>query len=230
VKERKAIVRHAGEDEIGKVEALATYIGGRLGMVRTLDSSRLQASTDPLTGLLNRRAFEAEATTVLGRRGPHAVVLFDLDHFKALNDKHGHAAGDRALKVFCEALQDAVRDRDLVGRRGGEEFVALLPDCDAAAAAVVLERVRGTLAAALERLGLPRFTVSCGVAMTPRDGDELEHLLTACDQALYAAKEGGRDAVVFHAAGNEAPSAGGGCDADDREDEEAGVPHHSFSA
>lgn len=191
------------DTEVGKLETLATFVGGRLGMVRTLSSSRLQARTDTLTGMLNRRAFEEDALSILRRPGSHAVVMIDLDYFKKLNDRHGHAAGDRALKVFSEVLTGAVRDGDVVGRHGGEEFVACLADCDVVGAEEVLERVRRDLRAALERTGMPRFTVSCGASMTPRDGEELEELLRAADKALYDAKRSGRDRVIFFGPANE---------------------------
>jgi diguanylate cyclase (GGDEF)-like protein len=123
------------------------------------------------------------------------VAMGDLDLFKTLNDAHGHDTGDRALRVFASVLRTTVRDEDLAGRYGGEEFLVLLPDCDPASAHAVLERVRTELQTAVLQSGLPPFTVSFGVA--PDDPDlGLDEIIARADAALYRAKEAGRDRIV----------------------------------
>ncbi len=193
-------------DKTALVETLATVIGTRVGMLRSLDRTRLQAETDPLTGLLNRRAFEEAATQVLQAEGPHAFVMLDLDHFKRLNDQHGHVAGDRALQLFAQTLSRSVRDRDLVCRYGGEEFCLLLPECGMNGAGGLLDRMRLELGGAIERSGGPAFTLSGGVALTPTHGTTLPELHDAADAALYEAKRTGRDRWVLHG-GNPAADA-----------------------
>ncbi len=160
-----------------------------------------QASTDSLTGLLNRRAFAARAQQEMVRaqrqQGALCVAVLDIDHFKKVNDTHGHDTGDAALKATAEACRRTLREVDVLARFGGEEFVVLLPDTPLADALQVAERLR--LAIAALRLPLPDgelvFTTSIGVAaVTP--GQPLEQALKAADEALYAAKHGGRNRVV----------------------------------
>jgi GGDEF domain-containing protein len=115
------------ELEVSRLEALATQAGARLGMLRVMEATHLQAATDPLTGLLNRRSFENRVQELIRRRKPFTLAMGDLDHFKVLNDTHGHDAGDRALRLFSRTLHDAVRSEDLVCRYGGEEFVIAFP-------------------------------------------------------------------------------------------------------
>ena len=117
----------------------------------------------------------------------------DLDHFKQLNDTHGHEAGDRALRVFAHATLQALRDEDLVARWGGEEFVIVLPDADCDQAVVVLERVRSNLAQAHQGGHAP-FTASFGVTDSSR-GDSLQELIQLADVGLYMAKAAGRDRI-----------------------------------
>jgi diguanylate cyclase (GGDEF)-like protein len=156
------------------------------------------ASTDALTGLLNRHALTGAAERELARARaaglPISVVLFDLDHFKRLNDNFGHGAGDEALRGFATILDEHASVADLVARWGGEEFLVVLFDRDAAAAerwaSAVAERL------ARESVGL---TTSAGVASAGPD-DELETLLLAADRALYAAKAAGRNHVRLAAA------------------------------
>jgi diguanylate cyclase (GGDEF)-like protein len=185
------------EDELRALEVLATQTGARLGMLRAVETAQLQANTDGLTGLLNRRSFEARTTVRLREGGPISLVLCDLDHFKRLNDTHGHDAGDRALRLFARVLQQTVRAGDLVGRIGGEEIAVLMPGCRPESAAEVMDRLRLALANATARSNCPPFTVSCGIA----DGavaDDYEGLFTTADRALYQAKAAGRDRVVIH--------------------------------
>jgi len=170
------------------------------------------AMHDTLTGLLNRRAIQDRALAELNRlrRGtapaPLSVILLDIDHFKNINDNHGHDAGDRALQVVAELLTAQLRSYDGLGRWGGEEFLMLLPGTSLAEACAVAERIRTALAEvhpALPdgtRVGL---SASLGVAsIEEADTEEaagefwLEHLVRAADQALYRAKSQGRNRVA----------------------------------
>jgi diguanylate cyclase (GGDEF)-like protein/putative nucleotidyltransferase with HDIG domain len=159
------------------------------------------ARTDALTGLLNRRGFADSIDLELerARRGRHgvSVVVGDLDHFKALNDRHGHRAGDVALQAFGRLLAAHGRRIDASARIGGEEFALILPHTDEHGAFLVAERLRRALR---DEPPLPdaALTVSFGVATFPRHGADGDALLHAADQALYAAKELGRDrSVIF---------------------------------
>jgi diguanylate cyclase (GGDEF)-like protein len=164
------------------------------------------AATDPLTALPNQRALAATIDAELARRPrtgrPCSLLFFDIDHFKAVNDTFGHAAGDSTLREFGEIVAGELRAVDAFGRWGGEEFVALLPGVDAREAALVAERIRAAVAA--HRFGTrpAPLTVSIGVASGVRVGRP--ELLAAADTALYAAKRGGRDRVELGAPCGEA--------------------------
>ena len=160
------------------------------------------ASRDPLTGLYNRRGFLDQAlpvfsTSVRGAR-PLAVVMIDIDHFKRINDVHGHHAGDRTLVAVADRLRSTCRQGDIVARWGGEEFVMLLPETDGDQAHALAERLREMFAGtvvALEEGGSTHFTASFGVAVRS-EATTLDDVLRASDAALYAAKDAGRDRVV----------------------------------
>jgi len=161
----------------------------------------LQASTDGLTGLLNRRAYLDAARRELGRarrsgRGL-TLLMLDLDHFKEVNDGLGHAAGDAALHLLGQVLPQMLRVNDLAGRVGGEEFCVLLPEVAGARAVEVAERLRREFAEASEKLPClsRRVTLSVGLAELDSRDESLEALLLRADQALYRAKAGGRDRV-----------------------------------
>jgi diguanylate cyclase (GGDEF)-like protein len=177
-------------------------------MLRALQTSQLQAETDGLTGLLNRRSLEARAATLLQPDNVVSVAMADLDHFKRLNDTYGHAAGDRALRLFAQVLRTTVRPGDIVARCGGEEFVILLPSCPLTDAVEVLERVRDALSRSTGRGDCPAFTASFGVATYPDFGHTLAELLTVADTALYEAKSEGRDRIVAAGRGEAAPLPG----------------------
>jgi diguanylate cyclase (GGDEF)-like protein len=181
--------------EVSRLEALATQAGARLGTLRVMEATHLQAATDPLTGLLNRRSFENRVQELLRRRATFTLAMGDLDRFKALNDTHGHDAGDRALRLFSRTLRETVRSDDLVCRYGGEEFVVVFPGQSIDTAARVLGRVQENLILALAAGNVPPFTVSFGVADST-DGDELGDLCMAADTALFQAKREGRNRVV----------------------------------
>ena len=184
-----------GAHAVAQLTFLADQLGTRIGMVRALATSQLQAETDALTGLLNRRSVEARVTPLLEGGSSAAVAMCDLDHFKRLNDTYGHACGDRALRLFAEVTQALMPEHAIIGRYGGEEFVIVLPDTHLDEAAVILDELRADLAEAVTEAGLPPFTVSIGLTHTARQGRHLETLLEGADALLYAAKEGGRDRV-----------------------------------
>jgi diguanylate cyclase (GGDEF)-like protein len=166
---------------------------------RTVTAHKTAASMDPLTGMFNRRGF-AEATSRMIEREanagrPATVLIFDIDHFKSINDRFGHPAGDEILKLFAAVVINTLRITDLSGRIGGEEFAALLP-CSLEEAVIAAERVREAFANSgiVDESGPVETTVSIGVAGGPA-GTELEVLLAAADTALYQAKRGGRNRV-----------------------------------
>lgn len=179
------------------LEALTTAFGTRVGMLRALGTARLQAETDPLTGLLNRRSLEERALHVFASCRSVVVVMGDLDHFKRLNDEHGHSAGDAALQGFAQVLKAALRPGDVVARYGGEEFTVLVPNATGDEAIGALDRVRAALARHCATVGGPKFTASFGASVFPRHGAELSSLLKVADAALYRAKQDGRDRAVL---------------------------------
>jgi diguanylate cyclase (GGDEF)-like protein len=162
---------------------------------------RLQASTDALTGVPNRRAFteRAELEFKRSRRNgsPLSVVLIDLDHFKKINDTHGHLGGDAVLKAVATKLARDMRCTDLFCRWGGEEFCALLPDTDAAGAQTMLDRLRAQVATLrFEHQGHNlAATISVGIAQLAREDNTLDQLIARADKALYTAKSAGRNRV-----------------------------------
>jgi diguanylate cyclase (GGDEF)-like protein len=188
-----------GEPPRGEVlvtlETVARRASERIAMVRAFEQTTAQARSDVLTGLPNRRALEEHLRDQQRSGDPYALAFCDLDRFKQLNDVHGHATGDRALRLFARVLRDAVRPSDLPSRYGGEEFVLLLPDCSADEAEVVLERVREQLVLALASGTVPSFTCSFGLA-TSNDAADPEAVIAAADEALLAAKAAGRNRIV----------------------------------
>ncbi len=178
-----------------QLTTLSRHTGTRLGTVRAFTKTELQASTDSLTGLLNRRTLENKVRELTRDRARFALAMIDLDRFKQLNDTYGHEAGDRALRLFSQVLRESVRGEDIAGRLGGEEFVVVLADCDIAGALPALERIREQLAAALASAAGPTFTVSFGVTDSTA-GAELEELLRIADAGLLRAKDEGRDRIV----------------------------------
>ncbi|MEU7888713.1 GGDEF domain-containing protein [Microbispora bryophytorum] len=175
---------------------------------RSLLHAQLQAAarTDPKTGLLNAAAWQREADTEIARAqrtgDALALVLVDIDHFKKVNDTYGHLVGDQVLAQMAAALRTQLREYDVVGRFGGEEFVVLLPGADVHEARRVAERLRtrvGRMVVPTEQ-AMVTVTVSAGVAIMNVHGEDLIELLAAADLALYRAKELGRDRVCLPAA------------------------------
>jgi diguanylate cyclase (GGDEF)-like protein len=179
------------------LQTLANQAGARLGMHRIMAETQLQASTDNLTGLLNRRSLENQTRVLRNDHMAFVVAMADLDHFKDLNDTYGHETGDRALRLFAETLRRSLRDRDLISRHGGEEFALVLPECTEADARAALETVRVELVEALRVAGLPSYTASFGV-VAANDEEDLESAVRRADAALFEAKHTGRDRVVVH--------------------------------
>jgi len=157
---------------------------------------RIAASTDPLTGVANRRAFASAAQAALASHRHAALLLFDLDRFKAVNDIHGHAVGDAVLMGFCAMVASLLPREAMLGRLGGEEFACLLPDASPAEALARAEELRRTFAGlAVPELPSLRVSVSIGIALA-RNGSDFEMLMRRADAALYVAKHGGRDRVA----------------------------------
>jgi diguanylate cyclase (GGDEF)-like protein len=134
--------------------------------------TQLQASTDTLTGLLNRRSFSEKVAAVPHDLHPVAVVTADLDHFENLNDTYGHETGDRALRLFARVLRDSLRGHDLISRYGGEEFAIAFPHCSSVDVTNTLSTVQAQLHAAITVGGLPKFTSSSGITEI-EPGEEL---------------------------------------------------------
>jgi diguanylate cyclase (GGDEF)-like protein len=166
---------------------------------REAERLRDQADRDWLTGLHNRRylARELERLTGAGTPGPFSVAVLDLDHFKSINDRFGHDAGDQVLVRVAARLLGALRQADVVVRTGGEEFVVLMPRTGPNAAAACCERLRAAIAGEPWDDVVPglRVTASVGLA-SAREGDALDALASLADDRLYAAKRAGRDRVV----------------------------------
>ncbi|WP_369941949.1 sensor domain-containing diguanylate cyclase [Xanthomonas medicagonis] len=187
----------------GAFEALVLSLGlaeRSTSLRRDRDQARQLADLDPLTGLFNRRAWHERLTALKQatrrRRQPLALMFLDVDHFKRLNDRYGHRAGDDGLRALAQALREELRGDDLIGRYGGEEFVIALPGIDAAQATPIAERIRERFRAQAA-LAFPELqpTVSIGVVQL-RPGDDANSLVQRADEALYAAKSGGRNRVV----------------------------------
>ncbi|MGD9951382.1 MAG: GGDEF domain-containing protein [Burkholderiales bacterium] len=171
--------------------------------IESLQAELVRAARyDALTGLQNRAsclaAFEREASRCERGAPAFSLAIFDLDHFTRLNDEHGHPFGDRVLKAFAGVLKASIRKHDIVGRYGGEEFALLMPGTAKDTALRVTERVRGDLEARGITLEGKRVdvTVSGGVSTYGEDGADWDSLLRAADDALYRAKEGGRNRIV----------------------------------
>jgi diguanylate cyclase (GGDEF)-like protein len=195
-------------ESVAQLTTLALQAGARIGTVRAFAASQLQASTDGLTGLMNRRTFDDETGRLLSARRPFALAMVDLDHFKELNDTYGHEAGDRALRIFSQIVTDTAGPDAVIGRYGGEEFAVLFPGQTSGEAAVALERVRDAIATGSASSGGAAFTASFGVTDSTH-GASLEELYRSADRALRLAKAAGRDRVVVSgvATGADAPPA-----------------------
>jgi diguanylate cyclase (GGDEF)-like protein len=171
---------------------------------------RALADHDPLTGLLNRRGFNerlaAAVASAARRQAPLSVITVDADHFKRVNDMFGHDVGDQVLQSIAGVLSDRLRTSDFVARLGGEEFIVVLPDtAEAGAAQAASALVNAVRAADMPVVG--RVTVSCGVAELRLGQESVDEALRRADEALYLAKQGGRNR--FHLAMATTPSTAG---------------------
>ena len=192
-------------EPIGDAELVARVeAAGRTKVLQeelVVQSERLEAMLfeDPLTGLSNRRFILTQLAGAVSAARRHerplTIAIVDIDHFKSVNDSHGHAAGDRVLAAVAGSLREQLRAEDQLGRLGGEEFLALLPDAGASAAAAAAEKLRAEVAALrVEHDGLDMgVTISIGWAAW--EGESAEELMRRADEALYDAKRSGRDRV-----------------------------------
>lgn len=178
-----------------------------LELRQSVNNTMAMAVTDALTGLYNRRYFERHLHLMLGKAQEQgrdlALMILDIDHFKAVNDTYGHDIGDAVLREFSARLKRNIRGVDLACRFGGEEFVVLMPDTDIGQADIVAERVRQSIADKGFEVGTPRplvVTVSVGVSLNEGQADTPESMVKRADVALYRAKRQGRNRVIFDAA------------------------------
>jgi diguanylate cyclase (GGDEF)-like protein len=164
--------------------------------LRLLDRATRESRTDALTGLSNRRGIEERLNDEVARAirfgHPLAVLMIDLDDFKSINDRYGHAVGDDILRSTAIAIDNSVRSIDIAGRYGGEEFLVVLPETDASGAEVVAERIR----ASVERLGA---TVSIGLSPIRAEDSSASILVGRADEALYEAKRTGKNRIALAA-------------------------------
>ena len=180
---------------------LALQAAEALVRTRLYEQAERLATTDGLTGLVNRRTFNAQLVARLREahryRRQLSLLLLDVDHFKKVNDSYGHPAGDAVLRGVAAVASRQARETDLVARYGGEEMALVLPETDAAGARAIAERLRAAVAAAehVTEQGTLRVTASIGIATWPGGGPSPEDLLESADRALYRAKQGGRNRV-----------------------------------
>ena len=184
------------QNDVSYLEMTTRHASERIAMLRAFAKSETQARTDPLTGLWNRRSLENRVRELARDATPYALAYGDLDHFKILNDTHGHEAGDQALRLFARVLRDSVRPGDITARYGGEEFVVVFPDCPIGTATKVLERLREQLALTLTSGRVPAFTVSFGLASSS-DAATFDEVVAIADRALLTAKADGRNRTVL---------------------------------
>jgi diguanylate cyclase (GGDEF)-like protein len=200
-------VKSHGSIEMGRGGKAAAIFGTVQDVSETVENARILeaarsaaervANTDMLTGLPNRRhtlaSLERALTEARNHGAPLAVAIFDIDHFKRINDTHGHAAGDQVIRRVAQRAKAALRDEDMLGRIGGEEFVCILQRSSAQAAEIVAERVRRAVeVGTADEEGLPNATISVGLAVYDGEAD-VEELLYRADKALYVAKREGRN-------------------------------------
>ena len=184
------------ERQIERLQVLALETGSRLGILESTEQRDRQASTDGLTGLINRRELENRARELLLDHRPFSIAMADLDRFKELNDRHGHDSGDQALRLFAAVLHTDLRPTDLASRYGGEEFVILLPDTDVAEAEKTIKRLQRSLADQIRKTGFLHFTASWGVTDS-ESATTFRDIVGVADGLMYTAKREGRNLMVI---------------------------------
>jgi len=182
-----------------RVEATVSQAAPVLAHLRNLAVAEARAATDALTGLANKRACDDTLKRMVAHAGravsPLSAIVLDLDHFKQVNDRYGHGAGDDVLAATGGVLEAVLRASDFAGRYGGEEFLVLLPDTDGQGALALAEKLRCAIAA-IDAVGVDHeVTASFGVACYPTDALDGDGLVRMADRALYAAKRAGRNRV-----------------------------------
>lgn len=214
------IMRLSGRELTGPglVSALVlpVVLGGPLSLMHLLRLSQLRlaneqlevlASTDSLTGCLNRRAFNSLVETQLGERG--ALLVIDADHFKGINDHCGHDRGDEALELMADAIRSSIRDGDLVGRIGGEEFGVFLTGASLDTACKVAERIRAAIVAIEFTPDGRRIPLSVSIGGAAHNGRvDFTSLFRAADQRLYQVKQSGRNRIDIARVGDTSPLIG----------------------
>jgi diguanylate cyclase (GGDEF)-like protein len=179
---------------VNTAEQATAHAGVAIGRAILTDRIRTAAETDGLTGVANRRRFDSVLEAELRRATQVAVLLIDLDHFKSVNDEHGHLVGDEVLRHAAHAIQAVSGDQGMVARYGGEEFAVVLTGIDDPTALEIAERIRHAVATAVTAVPV---TASLGVAGCPPHGRSAALLLAAADAALYEAKRTGRNRAVL---------------------------------
>ena len=185
-------------NELAYVAVLGVAIAGLSQLRRTQAQLQLLATHDPLTNVLNARAFTNQLSQELGRNRrygrPLALIYLDLDDFKTVNDAHGHATGDAVLRLVAYAMRSAVRQADVVGRLGGDEFAVLMPETEGMVAHAAATRLANGIRTVFR--GTPSVTASIGVVSVTGTEAGTDELIRKADQAMYEAKRGGKDRVV----------------------------------
>lgn len=187
------------EEILGPTMHLATQIAHAYDQIRQQTNHLLTFSdvrTDPLTGVCNRRAMDDALASLVAMKNRYnmgfSLAMFDVDHFKQVNDKQGHLAGDGVLKAVAKLIEETARETDIVTRYGGEEFVVIMPQTELRGAAVFIERMRQKIEKLLS------VTVSAGATAAIGDGETSDAILLRADAAMYAAKQSGRNFTFIH--------------------------------
>lgn len=200
--ETSAKIKHLNEAEERTIKTLTEHLALAVANLNLRETLRTQAIRDPLTGLFNRRnmeeSLEREFRRAVRKGSSLAVLMVDIDHFKRLNDSHGHEAGDAVLRELAKVFQSHLRAEDIACRYGGEEFVLILPEAELAVALERAERLRQAVhSIQIQHYGetLEGVSLSIGVACSQQHGNTVDALMRASDAAVYRAKEKGRDRV-----------------------------------
>lgn len=191
------------EEEVTALQTLALQAGAAIDNARFIQEKEKQAVTDGLTGIYNRVEFHKrisiEYERSLRNRSDFSILLIDIDFFKRINDSYGHPAGDVVLKDVVKIIQNCIRNFDFMARYGGEEFIVILPETDGIRAALVADRIRGSVedhSFIIPSGETEHLTISAGIASFPLDSATAEDIITASDDALYFCKNSGRNRIA----------------------------------